>query len=716
MATTLKSSSSTPPVAEAAAESRPNKPDQLPADLVAVLRLLPGYDPFEAAEGCWFDVQEARRVILFFETMLVHIEGDEATKSFRLEPWQQGVVANLFAWKKVDSRGRIIRRYRELFLYVPRKNGKALDVDTPIPVPGGWKRMGDLVAGDFVFDHEGKPTRVNHAFPAMHDRTCYRVVFSDGTSVVADAEHLWETDSWSDRKRLARTTEEVRRTLTVGPDGWNHSIGHRQIVAVEPVESRPVRCIAVDNPRKLYLAGPGMVPTHNTPLCAGIALYVFFCDAEEGQQCFIAAKDKSQAGFLFRQLEGMVEANKKYLGSRCRVYGGNAPEGKSKSLVKKQGSSFLKVISADVKGKHGSNSHLVIIDELHEQDDRALYDTLRTSLTSLNRKQPLFIQLTTADYDRPSICNERYEQACRVRDNPELDPQLLPVIYEALATDDWAAEETWVKANPNLDVSVNREELARMAREGKNNPALLAEFRRLHTNIRVQKLADKAIDLQLWDACKITAPDPAKLLGKPCWAGLDLGWRDDFAALVRLWRLEAEEELLYAKFSFWVPSRGKRNLRDNPFRGYVDAGLLNVTEGDTTDFRAIRAELDATRDQYDLRALWMDPSYARSEATELMENGFSVTEFRQNATTYSIPWKWFAADGLQGRKLLHDGNPVARWMAGNVTIVVNGTDGVMPLKKKSADKIDGITAEMMGLAAYLADPNKSGDTGGFEAW
>ncbi|HLQ29163.1 MAG TPA: protein kinase, partial [Ktedonobacteraceae bacterium] len=69
--------------------------------------------------------------------------------------------------------------------------GKALDVGTPIPTPTGWKRMGDLVEGDFVFDEKGNPTRITAAFDVMYQRKCYEVVFSDGSSLIADAEHEW---------------------------------------------------------------------------------------------------------------------------------------------------------------------------------------------------------------------------------------------------------------------------------------------------------------------------------------------------------------------------------------------------------------------------------------------------------------------------------------------------------------------------------------------
>jgi len=101
---------------------------------------------------------------------------------------------------------RSINEGRHAIVEAATGTGKALDVDTPIPTPTGWKRMGDLVSGDFVFDEKGHPTRVMAAFDVMHHRTCYEVVFSDGSSIVADAEHEWASHtsvdrSWSSRPR-----------------------------------------------------------------------------------------------------------------------------------------------------------------------------------------------------------------------------------------------------------------------------------------------------------------------------------------------------------------------------------------------------------------------------------------------------------------------------------------------------------------------------------
>jgi hypothetical protein len=83
-------------------------------------------------------------------------------------------------------------------------SGKALALDTPIPTPGGWTTMGEIHVGDEVFDERGQPCVVVAATPVMHGRPCYEVEFSDGTVIVADAEHLWQTSTASGRQQRMR--------------------------------------------------------------------------------------------------------------------------------------------------------------------------------------------------------------------------------------------------------------------------------------------------------------------------------------------------------------------------------------------------------------------------------------------------------------------------------------------------------------------------------
>jgi replicative DNA helicase len=150
--------------------------------------------------------------------------------------------------------------------------GKALALDTPLPTPTGWTTMGDVSVGDELLDADGRPTRVVAATEVMLGRPCYEVEFSDGTVIVADAAHEWPTGYG------VRTSAQLRCGLdTIVVEGSAARYAERriapalmapalQISAVRRVGSVPVRCVQVDNAAHLYLAGRGMVPTHNSTL------------------------------------------------------------------------------------------------------------------------------------------------------------------------------------------------------------------------------------------------------------------------------------------------------------------------------------------------------------------------------------------------------------------------------------------------------------------
>ena len=105
--------------------------------------------------------------------------------------------------------------------------GKALALDTPIATTAGWTTMGEIHDGDEIFDENGHPCVVEKAHDVLLGRDCYRVVFDDGSKIVADGEHLWATLSRADRraKRPAkvRTTNEIRGSLRVSGER-NHAI------------------------------------------------------------------------------------------------------------------------------------------------------------------------------------------------------------------------------------------------------------------------------------------------------------------------------------------------------------------------------------------------------------------------------------------------------------------------------------------------------------
>ena len=165
--------------------------------------------------------------------------------------------------------------------------GKGLALDTPLPTPTGWTTMGDVQPGDWLLDDHGQPCRVLYTSPIQH-RDCYRLRLDDGAEVVADDVHRWKTEQ--DGRPLAITDTLALHHSLLTPAGaprhWvvNHgapagpaehsgpSHWHRAVVSCERVQSVPTRCISVSSPNRMFLAGRGFIPTHNTDLACGLAL------------------------------------------------------------------------------------------------------------------------------------------------------------------------------------------------------------------------------------------------------------------------------------------------------------------------------------------------------------------------------------------------------------------------------------------------------------
>ncbi|MBL6277111.1 replicative DNA helicase [Micromonospora fiedleri] len=128
--------------------------------------------------------------------------------------------------------------------------GKALALDTPLPTPTGWTTMGEVKVGDQLIGADGRPTTVTHAFEVRHDRPCYEVEFSDGSVIVADAEHLWTTTTRASRRQqnelrprhqwdapVRAKAAAVHRAVTAAPD---RLVTYREAVEIAGTEFRNV--------------------------------------------------------------------------------------------------------------------------------------------------------------------------------------------------------------------------------------------------------------------------------------------------------------------------------------------------------------------------------------------------------------------------------------------------------------------------------------------
>jgi phage terminase large subunit-like protein len=213
--------------------------------------------------------------------------------------------------------------------------------------------------------------------------------------------------------------------------------------------SRKYRRVYVEVPRK----------NGKSTLAAGLGLYLTFADGENGSEVYSAASDREQAAIVFETAKSMVESSPA-LSKRAEVF--------RRSIVVPGTKSSYKVLSADAPTKHGLNAHGIIFDELHAQPNRDLWDVLTTSTGA--RHQPVTLAITTAGFDRQSICYEIHDYAMKVKQGIVPDDSFLPVIYAADEADDWTLPKTWAIANPCLDVTVSSEYIEGECNRAKATP------------------------------------------------------------------------------------------------------------------------------------------------------------------------------------------------------------------------------------------------------
>lgn len=435
------------------------------------------------------------------------------------------------------------------------------------------------------------------------------------------------------------------------------------------------------------------IPRKNgkTTLGAAMALRLLIGDNEPGAQVFSCAADRDQARLCFDIAQRMVEASP-ILSKICKVQ-------RNVIVVPKLGASY-RAASAQAFTKHGLSPHGIIFDELHAQPNRELWDVMTSGQGA--RRQPLTIAITTAGYDRTSICYEQYEYGRQIRAGLVNDPTFFFRWWGADEEDDWTDEATWAKANPNYPIVPKPEFLAGEFTQAKQLPGRQNAFRNLYLNQWVQQLT-RWIDLGLWDE-NAGMVDETDLEGRDCFVGVDMASTSDFTAYVLVFPPTDDDEKTRVVCRFFLPQAAVefRSKIRPMLETWAREGLLTMTEGDVVDDKALQESLRADADRFRIRAIGFDPWDARSLMQFAQDDlGLEVEKVNQSMARLSSPSK--ELERLLGaRAIEHGGHPILRWMADNVTVRTDGDGRIKPDKKKSLEKIDGIVALVIALATLMA--------------
>lgn len=434
---------------------------------------------------------------------------------------------------------------------------------------------------------------------------------------------------------------------------------------------------------------------------AGLALLMLL--SEQAGEIYSAAADREQAAIVFREAVSMVAASPELT---------RALEPYKTAIVCARLSASYKVLSADAHTKHGLNPSGFLFDELHTQPNRDLVDVLHTAVGA--RPQPLEWYMTTAGAGRRGICWEMFEFAVRVLEGVIDDLSFLPVLFMADDADDWTDPRVWAKANPSVGDAVSLDYLAGECAHAQRVPGYENTFKRLHLNLWTEQ-ATRWLPMADWRACDGGAAWqdlPERLLGRPCFGGLDLSSTTDITAHVKVFPPEDEGEPWWLVPRFFVPMANidLRARRDRvPYDEWARQGALVATPGNVVDQQAVEDAVRQDAEHYRLVEEAYDRWNASGLVTRLMADGLTMVPFGQGFASMSAPAKELEAKVI-GHTLGHGMHPVLDWMAGNVAIDTDPAGNIKPNKATSGERIDGIVASVMGLGRAMvfgAEPEVS---------
>ena len=424
-------------------------------------------------------------------------------------------------------------------------------------------------------------------------------------------------------------------------------------------------------------------------LAAAIALYLLYADGEASPEVYGAAADRQQASIVFDVAKNMTEMNPSLI-RRSKILGA------SKRIVNYRNNGFYQVLSAEVGTKHGLNVSGLVLDEVHIQPNRDLYDVL-TKGSGDAREQPLYFLITTAGNDTNSLCYELHQKAMDIIEGRKFDPTFYPVVFGADREDEWTDPKTWIKANPSLGETIKIESVAEACEAAKENPAEENVFRQLRLNQWVSSSV-RWMPSEAWKKCSFPANED-DLEGRVCYGGLDLSSTTDITAFVLVFPPEHPEDKYYVLPYFWIPedSLGLRVRRDHvPYDKWQKQGYLQTTEGNVIHYGYIEKFIERLGERFNIREIAFDRWGAVQMVQNLEGMGFTVVPFGQGFASMSPPTKELMKLTLEQR-IAHGGNPVLSWMVENIYIRQDPAGNIKADKSKSTEKIDGAVAMIMGL-------------------
>jgi len=429
-----------------------------------------------------------------------------------------------------------------------------------------------------------------------------------------------------------------------------------------------------------------------TELAAALALYHLLADDEPTPTVVGIARDRTQAKLCLSRAFRMA-AQEPRLKKMTEQY--------QMALTAPSINGSYKILSQDAPSAHGLHVSACIADEIHAMENRReLWEAVMTAMGA--RSQPLMLSITTAGVLRESLEYDLFDYSKKVCAGTIENPSFLPCLYYAEQEANWQSPTVWKQANPSLGIITSREWYTQECQRAQDQVSYETPFRTYYLcqHITVQS---RWLRMSDWDGCASPTPfDEAELQRLPCYLGIDLAQTTDLTAICAVW---SDGKKTFVRSWCFAPEVGaiERSRIDSvPYLQWAAQGALTLTNGDVTDYAAVKGKVQELCKTYRVRLVGYDPYNAQNLGNDLDAAGIKVVRVPQSFANLGTATRQFE-NAVIGKTLLHEQNPVLSWAVSNVCIDTDHNGNPRPSKKRSVERIDPVVAAIIGIAASNHD-------------
>lgn len=425
-----------------------------------------------------------------------------------------------------------------------------------------------------------------------------------------------------------------------------------------------------------------------TAFIAALNLYGLIADGEMNAEVDLAANSKEQAKICFDMCSKFclsLDPKGRYLVPfRDRIKF-------DKTL------SSLRVFAADDSKLDGFNASMFCLDEYHSAKNQRVRDVLESSQGM--RENPLGVIITTAGFDKLGPCYEYRTTCVEVLHGAKEDDTLFPLIYSLDEGDDWRDENVWIKANPNLGVTVKKAYIRDQVRKAVNNPSDEVGVKTKNLNVWCDAEDVWIPDHYLLAASK--AIDLEKFRGEDCWVGVDLSATSDLTAVSFM---IVHDDMPHFHVKYYLPEVALKEKRfKEQYGAWRRAGYLTVTPGNVTDYDYILNDIMDVGRILNIVTIGYDSWNATQWAINATNAGLPLEPVSQSLGNFNRPTKELERLILSNRAVI-DTNVINRHCFRNVTLARDRNGNIKPSKQFAEKKIDGVISMCSALSVYFTSP------------